>query len=165
MIRGAGGGAAGTHTVVLGPGDVATDIDFGNTEVIVPVADHQFDFGTSGSPVASGYTQVTEATSYSVAQGYGWLSGSPVSRDRGTGTDLERDFNFVTGAGGTFAVDVASSGSYSVTVVIGDATVAHPDQGVFLEGVQVDTVSTAAGEFYTQSYVTTVSDGQLTVGL
>src|SRR5262249_4541931 len=76
---------------------------------------HRFDFGTPVSPVAAGYTQVTEATAYSAAQGYGWQPGpQPVfSLDRGVGTDVTRDFNFTTDA--TFAVDLIN-GIYQVAV-------------------------------------------------
>jgi hypothetical protein len=53
----------------------------------------RFDFGTSTSPVASGYTQVSPVTSYSVLTGYGWSSTAGLdSRDRGTPDDLKRDF-------------------------------------------------------------------------
>src|SRR5262249_53227479 len=101
------------------------------------------DVGTPTSPVASGYTQVTEATQYSAGQGYGWQSGSIDSRDRGTGTDLTRDFNFTTN--GMFAVDVAN-GTYNVTVTAGDAAAAHDLLGIFLEVSLDDSVTTAVGE-------------------
>jgi hypothetical protein len=117
------------------------------------------DFGTASSPVASGYTQVTQSTNYGAAQGYGWQSGAIVGLDRGTGTDLTRDLNYTSI--GTFAVDVPN-GSYSVTLTTGDMGAAQHDQmGIFLEGTQVDTVSTAAGQIVTRTYTVTVADGQL----
>src|SRR5262249_6580290 len=121
-----------------------------------------FDFGTATSAVASGYTQVTEATQHSAGQGYGWQSGSIDSRDRGTGTDLTRDFNFTTN--GMFGVDVPN-GTYKVTVTAGDASAAHDLMGIFLEGSQVDTLTTAAGQILTRTYTVTVSDGQLNLQL
>ena len=54
-------------------------------------------------------TQVTTATVYNVALGYGWLTGPSSDRDRGIGSDLERDFSFVDSSGGTFGIDVSSS--------------------------------------------------------
>jgi len=120
------------------------------------------DFGTSSSPVASGYTRVTEASAYSLSVGYGWLSGTAASRDRRKGTALTRDFNFTEL--GTFAVDVPN-GTYDVTVTLGDACYRHQQMGVFLEGAHVDTVTTARGQFFTRSYQVTVADGQLTLGL
>ena len=45
--------------------------------------DGSFDFGTSGSPVETGYTQVTETTQYTSEQGYGWTGITGLaSRDR-----------------------------------------------------------------------------------
>ncbi len=122
----------------------------------------RFDFGTTGSPLASGYLKVTPTTVYSVYRGYGWLSGVVASRDRGAGDDLTRDFNFTHD--GTFAVDVIP-GRYRVTVLVGDATAAHDQMGVYLEGGQVDTISTLAGQATTRAYSVSVTDGQLTVGL
>ena len=53
------------------PGDRYTAIaQFG-----LPAA-QAYDFGTSTSPLATGYTRVSEQTTYSVAQGFGWLSGT-----------------------------------------------------------------------------------------
>ena len=122
----------------------------------------RFDFGTTGSPLASGYLRVTPAAVYSVYRGYGWLSGVVASRDRGAGDDLTRDFNFTHD--GTFVVDVLA-GRYQVTVTLGDASAAHDQMGIYLEGEQVDTISTLAGQFTTRTYTVSVTDGQLTVGL
>src|SRR5262245_32840377 len=121
-----------------------------------------FDFGTGTSPVASGFTGVSPATVFSAAQGYGWLSGTIDSRDRGTGTDLNRDFNFTTD--GTFAVNLAN-GNYNVTITMGDASFPHDQMGVFLQGTQVDSVTTAAGSVATHTYSVTVSNGQLILHL
>jgi hypothetical protein len=60
----------------------------------IPIGEAAFDFGGSHSPVESGYTRVTEATRYTPELGYGWLTGEITSRDRMTGSALERDFNF-----------------------------------------------------------------------
>ena len=48
--------------------------------------DRGFDFGTSVSPVESGWLQVTEATRYSASLGYGWQAGNLASANRSTGT-------------------------------------------------------------------------------
>ncbi len=122
----------------------------------------KFDFGTAGSPLASGYLRVTQATTYSSYRGYGWLSGTVASRDRGAGDDLTRDFNFTHD--GTFVVDVLP-GRYRVTVLVGDVTTAHDQMGVWLEGEQVDTISTLANQATTRAYTVNVSDGQLTLEL
>lgn len=130
-----------------------------------PGTSFKFDFGTAGSPVASGYTKVTEATNYTVSQGYGFAAGtSPIlSADRAIGSDLLRDF--VYGPDFTFLVDVAN-GSYQVTVNLGDmGPYQHDSQGVFLNGMQVDTVSTVAGQVLQKVYKITVTTGQIIVHL
>jgi fibronectin type 3 domain-containing protein/uncharacterized protein YkwD len=123
----------------------------------------QYDFGTASSPVASGYTGVTQATTYSAATGYGWLSGSVASADRGIGTALTRDFNY-TFTQATFAVDLAN-GTYTVTLQLGDMVYAHQGMGISFQGTQVDNVSNAAGQILTRSYTVTVTNGQLDLGL
>src|SRR5581483_6361490 len=136
-----------------------------NSIDITPVmltAPSRFDFGPASSPVAAGYRQVTEATTYTAAQGYGWLAGVIDSRDRGQGDDLQRDFDFTQD--GTFAVDVAN-GTYNVTLLMGDAFAPHDQMGVFLESSQVDSVTTQAGQWLTRTYAVTVNDGQLTLRL
>ena len=51
----------------------------------------------------------------------------------------------------TFAVDVPA-GMYQVTLVLGDhGKKAHDQMGVFLEGTQVDSVTTAAGATVTKA--------------
>jgi hypothetical protein len=120
----------------------------------------RYDFGTATSPVAAGYTRVIYTTAYTATLGYGWQSGAVFSLDRVLGTDLTRDFNYTTLA--TFAVAV-TSGTYDVTVTLGDASSAHDQMGVFLEGVLVDSVTTAKGEFITRTYRISVSDGQVTL--
>ena len=53
-----------------------------------------------------------------------------------------------------------------MTLTLGDTgPYAHDLMGVFLEGVQVGTVSTAAGQVTTVTFRAQVKDGQLTVGL
>jgi hypothetical protein len=121
-----------------------------------------FDFGTSSSPVAAGARQVTPTTSYSAALGYGWL-GSPVQAvDRGTSDALHRDLAY--GSQLTFGVN-AMQGNYNVTLIIGDTgPYAHDFMAVFLEGMQVDVVNTAAGQIRTITYNNVpVNDGQLTL--
>ncbi len=144
------------------------------TVTVATAVPTKFDFGTAGSPVASGYTRVAPTTIFSVAPrlrhvsalsatGYGWVSGTVDARDRGTGGDLNRDFNFTHA--GTFAVNVAN-GAYDVKVTMGDVTMPHDQMGVFLEGWMFDNVTTAASQFAVNTYRgVTVADGQLTLFL
>ncbi len=122
----------------------------------------RFDFGTATSPVALGYRAVTPVSVYSHLAGYGWLDGAVYPRDRGVGTDVNRDFDFSHDA--TFAVDVPNS-TYEVTITMGDATTKHDQMGVFIEGSLVDTVTTLANQFLTKTYTAAVIGGQLTLEL
>jgi methyl coenzyme M reductase subunit C len=127
-----------------------------------PFAAH-FDFGTATSIVAAGYTRVTETTTFNAAQGYGWQSGVIGSRDRGTGTALDRDLNFTQN--GVFAVNLPN-GRYQVDAIFGDrGNFFHDNMGIFLEGAQVDTVSTGNAQVVNRSYVVDVIDGQLNLRL
>ena len=117
-----------------------------------------FDFGTAASPVSFGYQRVSEKTLHAEGRSFGWTAGTVGSRDRGTGSDLNRDFAFSADA--TFAVDVVP-GWYTVKVVLGDASHAHDQVAVYLEGDKVTTLTTAAGQFSTTSYDVQVVDGRL----
>ncbi|HEX6984284.1 MAG TPA: fibronectin type III domain-containing protein, partial [Planctomycetaceae bacterium] len=146
----------------LGGADPNAVVNALTVEEVAPADAQQFDFGTGSSPLAGGAARVTEATKYSAALGHGWLSGTVASRDRGTADPLTRDLNFAADA--TFAVDLAN-GTYLVTVTLGDASAAHDQQGVYLEGALADSVTTAKGQFVSRSYTVTVADGQLTLRL
>lgn len=123
-----------------------------------------FDFGTPTSPVMAGYIGISHLTKYAAAPGFGWASGTIDSRDRGaTSDDLVRDFCFT--ADGVFRVDLPN-GKYTVTIAIGDASYPHDQQGIFLQGQQMDVITTAAKEVATKVYSgVDVSDGKLLVGL
>ncbi|HUG93232.1 MAG TPA: Ig-like domain-containing protein, partial [Planctomycetaceae bacterium] len=169
----------GEYTLVIGPdiqdlagnsldqdGDgVGGELDedqFTFTFTIEPLV-ALFDFGTATSPVEQGYLGVDPGAVYDPQANFGWLSGTVLSALRSSGTALERDLHFSTDA--TFAVDVANA-VYEVTIYMGDTgNFAHDEMGVFLEGVQVDHVSTAAGQVVTRTYRVSVSDGQLTLRL
>ncbi len=125
-----------------------------------------FDFGTASSPVETGYSRVTSATSYSSERGFGWLPGavSLSSVDTGQGMDaLRRDH--VRAADATYAVDLPS-GVYDVMLTLGDAAAARDRTGVFLEGVQRDDVTTSASSpIAVRTYRVTVTDGRLEIRL
>ena len=105
------------------------------------------------------------ATTFSSTLGYGWLSGTIDSRDRGAlagTTALTEDFDMTPS--GTFAVNVPN-GTYNVTVTLGDACYAHGPMTVSLQGMQVGSVSTAADQFAVKTYQVAVTTGQLDLGL
>ena len=161
--------AVARHRLAIADGELTVRLDdLGGIDVNVVVNAIEavrvgpFDFGPTPSQVASGYTAVSQGTRYSSASGFGWLEGVVGSRDRGSGTALLRDF-VMTGAA-TFAVDVPN-GAYVISVQMGDATNAHDDMAVILEGVQAAVVSTSKGQVHARTYRTVVSDGQLSVRL
>jgi fibronectin type 3 domain-containing protein len=129
---------------------------------LTPRALPRFDFGTPTSPVAEGYVQVTPATAYAAWRSFGWLSGTLSSRDRGAGSDPERDFVFTKSA--EFAVDVLD-GVYDVSITMGDSTGSHDLMAITLEGALVDTVSTHVPLFTTRTYRVRVTGGQLNLAL
>jgi hypothetical protein len=83
---------------------------------------------------------------------------------RANGTALTRDLIYAPSL--TFAVDLPN-GTYDVTLTTGDTDIyPHDLMGVFLEGTQVATISTLAGQVVTAAYSGVhVNDGQLTLRL
>jgi hypothetical protein len=142
-------------------GNVFADLSRDGQRVGQPLL---FDFGTPASPVAPGYTQVTATTTYTAARGFGWTSGKIDDLNRGTGDPLTQDANYTTD--GTFAVDLPA-GTYNVTLTLGDTgPYLHDDVGIFLQGAQVDTVTTAASQLVNRTYANiVVSNGQLMLHL
>ncbi len=155
---GAATGTDTTTTITIGDGDNTATATF--TLNSLP-SEGAFDFGASGSPVESGYTQVTGSTLYSVGIGYGWTSIAGLSsRDRTLPNALNRDF-VQSGTEHTFNVDLAN-GDYQVTVTIGDQSFMHDLVDVYAEGVlKVNDVSSVAGSFQQVTFYVTVGDYQL----
>lgn len=127
-----------------------------------PPSGYKYDFGTASSPVASGYTRVTETTAYT-SGGYGWTDTSGLeSRDRGAPSDdLKRDFVMQSSSPRTFKVDLPN-GSYSVTVTMGDHDYAHDNMIVKANGTTVlADVDAALNTFAVNTFNVTVSGGSL----
>src|SRR5262249_22973305 len=69
---------AGDITFTNGDADEGS-FNFRVTGTITPPSSGfsaKYDFGTATSPVASGYTRVTNTTAFSAATGFGWQSGT-----------------------------------------------------------------------------------------
>jgi hypothetical protein len=132
------------------------------TNTPVPVT-YKYDFGTSSSPVASGFTKVTEATAYS-AGGFGWTDISGLeSRDRNAlADDLKRDFVMSSSVARMFKADVPN-GTYAVSVTMGDNDYAHDNMVVKANGTTVllPDVDTAQGAFVTNTFNLVVNSGSL----
>ena len=119
-----------------------------------------YDFGTDRSPVYRNYTRITPGTRSGVAR---WLDDRPRdARDRGVGNGLNRDFVFGREPS-TFGVDVRD-GLWEVTATFGDATNAHDDMGIAIEGeIRNTNIDRAAGQTTNVVYRARVSDGRLDV--
>ncbi len=143
-------------------GEVGEDAYLGGFTILPFTA--KYDFGLFYSPVETGYLQVTPSTLYSSTLGFGYLGGSVRAVDRSAGTAMSRDIHYSGEL--NFAADVPD-GLYEVTLHIGDqGPYAHEQMAVFLEGVQVDIVSTAPGELRTVTYSSvSVTDSQLQIRL
>lgn len=117
-----------------------------------------FDLGPG--PVAAGYTQVTAATAYGPATGYGWADPSKVAeRDRGpnAGSDLERDFCIPQTP---FYVDLPN-GYYDVSLVVGDY-IAKSGLSVRAEGfLSLGGIGAPAGSYARDTFRIKVTDGRL----
>ncbi|POH61092.1 G-D-S-L family lipolytic protein [Arthrobacter glacialis] len=127
-----------------------------------------FDFGTTSSAIGEGWAGVNEATRYSAATGFGIVpvaGVAPVSRNR-TATVPDAVANdFVLGASWGFVADV-SNGIYDVEVQSGDqlAGTSTTKTSIALEGQSAGTIQ-ARQAVVTQTWQTTVSDGQLTIDI
>lgn len=123
----------------------------------------KFDFGLSKDTPMDGYLRVHPGTVYTAGAGYGFTSaigGDSSARNRGGG-----DGDFILISGGTFLADVPN-GDYKVTVSSGDtlAGTSTTKTVITLEGAPAGTVQ-ARQAITVSSFTTTVSDGQLTIGI
>ncbi len=134
------------------------------TATVTPTTVARFDFGTTISAIAAGYTRITEATTYAAGVP-GWTDTSTLeSRDRsGPADDLKKDFVLSSSAARTFRVDLAN-GTYTVTVTMGDNDFAHDNMVVKANGtIVLPDVDTAAGSFAVNTFPVTVSGGSLSL--
>ena len=121
-----------------------------------------FDFGTGSSPVASGYSRVTETTAYTSGS-FGWTDTSGLeSRDRSAlANDLNRDFVMSSSSARTFRVDLPN-GTYSVNITMGDNDFAHDNMVVKANGsTMLSDVDSAVGGFTINTFNVTVYSGYL----
>lgn len=126
----------------------------------------EFDFGTSSSPVESGYKRVDGGTSYSTSKGYGWDNTSVTSgTDQGSHVDPTKlTGDGVHGQDMQFRVDVPN-GIYNIGLFYGQKN-GDRETNVYLQGESVDTVTTNAGVYSAATYHgIVISDGQLIVRL
>ncbi len=119
------------------------------------------DFGTETSAIVAGMAGVGDVV-YTPAKTLGWLPGATGLQmvARNGGSRFTSDLALVQD--GTFVLDRPVSRFY-VRVTYGDWTTAHDQMQLTIEGVAQSPISTAAGQFVVQTYLTSVLDGQLTM--
>ncbi len=118
----------------------------------------KFRFGPRTPPAAEGVVRVAETTGYAPSRGYGWLNGGIRTVDTADGSAETRTLAY--GPLLHFAVDVPS-GSYDVTLTMGNSQYAHDQMALSFQGEPRETIDTGAGKFHVKSYRVAVSNGQL----
>ena len=149
--------------------EVTDGADFGSDTRDVQVTDPtallsaDFDFVKSAAATAAGFTTVLTTTAYAPGPGFGWVAPSAIEKfDTGAGNpdDLLRDYHFFRVGSRTFRVNVPN-GNYDVTFTMGSTLHAFKQAGIIINGTQVDTVTTLAGQFFTQTYQVGVINGRI----
>jgi fibronectin type 3 domain-containing protein len=120
----------------------------------------RFDFGSATSPVANGYTQVTDTMIYDEARGYGFAGATDGYRDQEGPDDLRRDF--ILAYQKEFMVDLPD-GEYDVVITTGSQWDSNTTSYTLEGGESQGGIRTAAGEFMEYADTVTVSDGQLNI--
>ncbi|GAA2216154.1 hypothetical protein GCM10009850_116230 [Nonomuraea monospora] len=119
----------------------------------------KFDFGSTTSPLADGYTRVAHTTLYTPDLGYG-LDRAVGYRDRGTADPVTRDFTVAASYG--FAVDVPN-GEYELKVISGDA-IAPNTTTLAVEGEPRATITASTGAYGDYTGTARITDGRLDLG-
>lgn len=122
---------------------------------------YKYDFSLAGNPVAAGYTGINLSTIYTPELGYGITnSAGMIGRDRGTGSDLIRDWLGYFNIGWEFKVDLPN-GLYSAKVYVGDM-LGSARTDISIEGKGYGTVA-APSRNYTEKVIPQISvkDGQM----
>ena len=133
------------------------------TATLTPAV-YKFDFGTATSPLAAGFTRITEMSVYTPGVA-GWVDAAGLeARDRGApADDLKRDLVTHASAARTFKLDLPN-GNYSVNVTMGDNNYPHDNMVVKANGVVVlPDVDNVAGAFTVNTFTVTVSGGSLSL--
>ena len=145
-------------------GTIATSTPTPTATATTPAAVYKYDFGTASSPLAAGFTRITEMSVYAPGTA-GWIDASGLeSRDRGApADDLKRDLVTHASAARIFKVDLPN-GNYSVSITMGDNDYPHDNMVVKANGATVlADVDNAAAAFAVNTFVVTVSAGSLSL--
>ncbi|MBQ7364359.1 MAG: glycosyl hydrolase 115 family protein, partial [Clostridia bacterium] len=133
-------------------------------------ATHLFDFTNDTASVESGYTAVDTVTESAPTKRYAWTEGfSAISAVKRSATNIAlRDGSiFYSSQKATFSVQLKKSGTYIVTVVIGDRSSsghAVSDMAVSVNGTAyLSALSLSAGKTEEHAFVVTVQDATLPI--
>jgi hypothetical protein len=145
-------------------GDVGVKFDFIQFSSATPAptpAPYKYDFGTSTSPVETGYNGVSRYTLYNSGS-YGWTDTYRMEDwDRGTPADnLKRDICYSTQIR-TFRTDIPN-GTYTVDYMMGDDDYAHDSMYIKANGTMMASgINTSLGQFITGRFSVSVIGGNL----
>lgn len=114
----------------------------------------RFDFGSG--PVAAGCTQITPATRYTPALGYGLITSTEVKSSSASGGDALRSDALVADRPFSFAIDLPE-GNYDVTVLLGDpAAPANTTVKAETRRLMIETAHTNAGAVEARTFTVNI---------
>jgi len=125
-------------------------------------ATRQFDFGTTGSPLFSGYTRVSPDTR---SGAFRWTN-TVAAVDRGSAGNangINRDLNY-SSQPRNFEVTGLTNGNWKVEITIGDASYPHDNIRVRTRGGMIfNSENVARNQFKVASRVQNVTDGKVVI--
>ncbi|KAB8128074.1 hypothetical protein F9U64_16780 [Gracilibacillus oryzae] len=119
-----------------------------------------FDFGSETSPLADGYTKVSNTMIYTEENGYG-LNKAVDTRDRGGPDDLRRDF--IISSDYSFKLDIPN-GDYFVRIIAGDQ-IAFNRSSFVINGEDYGNITSDGEEFAELLADVSVTNEQLTIDI
>jgi subtilisin-like proprotein convertase family protein len=134
--------------------DDLADATIGDDEVWLPRK--YFDFGPH-TAVSTGNLGVSNLI-YNSDHNIGWSAGTSglTFSDDGTSDPLRRDYVSIT-SDATFTVDVPNV-SYTIRLGFGSASIAQDNVRIWIDGRNVGTISTAAGQYLDRVFVVRLSE-------
>lgn len=134
----------------------------------------KFDFGTETSPVAKGYTKVTNKTLYTKDLGYGFTDITKVDAGfREKTPESFGDFELVADfclpkemmESYCFKVDLPN-GFYGLKLIAGDSTVGVPNRtDVQINGISVCSLAADRGKIDDKTFTAVITNGQMDITL
>jgi beta-galactosidase len=124
-----------------------------------PSLNANYDFGTTDSPVETGFVRVSDETKYTSMWQFGFDDITKVqSYDRDVvASDLNRDY--IIGNSALFRVELPNQ-TYDVTITAGDELESNQTE-LSIQGEQQLPITSQAGQYVEQTYKTRVTNGLL----